>query len=140
MDEHQAADRKLSAPSDQTRTSQAFQAFRQAIEEGKTTEFLSLVSEEFSFRVPLPLEDWKEEQRGKQRFADLIRFEREVLQVHLTPLIELENDKFGMVVFRAEGTLYQMPYSNELAIVFEFENDQIRSFREYVGMPLKNYG
>jgi hypothetical protein len=45
-----------------------------------------------------------------------------------------------MVVFRAEGTLNQMPYSNELAIVFEFEQDQIRSFREYVGMPLKNYG
>lgn len=44
-----------------------------------------------------------------------------------------------MVVFRSEGLLYGRPFQNELSVVFEFEKDQVRSFREYVGMPLKNY-
>jgi ketosteroid isomerase-like protein len=140
MEKPQAAETKFSASSDQSRSSQAFQAFRLAIEEGKTADFLSMVSPDFSFRIPLPLDGWKVEQRGKQRFEDLIRFEREVLQVQLTPVFELENGNVGMVVFRAEGTLMDTPYSNELAILFEYENDHIRSFREYVGMPLKNYG
>jgi hypothetical protein len=61
MEKPQAAETKLSALSDQTRSSQAFQAFRQAIEEGKTADFLSLISNDFTFRVPLPLEDWKQE-------------------------------------------------------------------------------
>jgi ketosteroid isomerase-like protein len=69
----------------------------------------------------------------------LIRFERSVLQVQLTPLILLENEDNGMVVFRAEGSLNGWPYRNELAVVFEFEAERIRSFREYVSMPLKNY-
>lgn len=44
-----------------------------------------------------------------------------------------------MVAFRAEGALNGLPYRNELTVVFEFEGDRIRSFREYVGMSLKNY-
>ena len=42
-----------------------------------------------------------------------------------------------MVIFRSEGLLNGRPFRNELAIVFEFEAGRIRSFREYVGMPLK---
>ena len=51
----------------------------------------------------------------------------------------LENEDNGMVVFRAEGLLNGHSFSNELVIVFEFEEEFIRSFHEYVGMPLKNY-
>lgn len=69
----------------------------------------------------------------------MIAFERSLLQVQLTPLVELENERFGMVVFRAEGDLNGLPYLNELTVVFEFEAGRIRSFCEYVGMPLKNY-
>lgn len=67
----------------------------------------------------------------------MIAFERSLLQVQLTPLVELENERFGMVVFRAEGDLNGLPYLNELTVVFEFEAGRIRSFREYVGMPFK---
>lgn len=59
--------------------------------------------------------------------------------MQLTPLIELESEDNGVVVFRSEGLLNGRPFRNELAIVFEFEGERIRSFREYVGMPLKNY-
>ncbi|MBB6675405.1 nuclear transport factor 2 family protein [Cohnella nanjingensis] len=117
----------------------AFQAFRVAFEEGDTSDFLALATEDFQFSVPLPFEDWREKQAGKQRFRELVRFEREVLQVKLTPLIELADAHFGMVVFQAEGTLNSQPYRNELTVVFEFERDRIKSFREYVGMPLKKY-
>ncbi|WP_248926671.1 nuclear transport factor 2 family protein [Paenibacillus hamazuiensis] len=115
------------------RKNEAFLAFRRAIEEGEVADFLSLVSEDFYFTVPLPLAEWKGEQRGTRRFEELIRFEREHLAVRLTPVIELEDDRCGIVVFRAEGTLDGAPYGNELAILFEFEKDRIRSFREYVG-------
>jgi ketosteroid isomerase-like protein len=129
----------LATESIQSRTSQAFQAFQRAFEKGQVNEFLSLVTEDFHFFVPLPFEEWKEEQRGKQRLEELVRFERETLHLQLTPLIELEDRNHGIVVFRAEGTLNNAPYSNELTVVFEFENNQIRSFREFVGMPLMNY-
>ncbi len=116
-----------------------FDAFKKAFETGDTADFLNQVTEDFHFSVPLPLEGWNHEQQGKERFEELIRFERSVLQVQMTPLIELENESRGMVVFRAEGALNGLTYRNELAVVFEFEADRIRSFREYVGMPLKNY-
>lgn len=127
---------KGSVPS---RNHEVFEAFRRAFETGHTADFLNKVTEDFHFFVPLPLEGWNHEQQGKERFEELIRFERTVLQVQLTPLIELENESFGMVVFRAEGALNGLSYRNELTVVFEFEADRIRSFREYVGMPLKNY-
>ncbi|HZG17351.1 MAG TPA: nuclear transport factor 2 family protein [Candidatus Bathyarchaeia archaeon] len=118
---------------------EAFDAFRRAFETGHTVDFLSKVTDDFHFYVPLPLEGWNQKQQGRERFEELIRFERSVFQMHLTPLIELENGSHGMVVFRSEGLLNGRPHSNELSVVFEFEKDRIRSFREYVGMPLKNY-
>ncbi|MEC0256646.1 nuclear transport factor 2 family protein [Paenibacillus lautus] len=122
-----------------SRTSEAFDAFRQALETGHTEDFLKKVAEDFHFFVPLPLEGWNHEQKGKERFEELIRFERSVFKMQLTPLIVLENEDHGVVVFRSEGLLNGRPFRNELAIVFEFEAERIRSFREYVGMPLKNY-
>ncbi|MFE0555412.1 nuclear transport factor 2 family protein [Paenibacillus sp. NPDC058910] len=123
----------------QSRTCEVFDAFKQALETGDTTDFLTTVTEDFHFLVPLPLEGWNHEQQGKERFEELIRFERSVFQMQLTPLIELESEDNGVVVFRSEGLLNGRPFRNELAIVFEFEGERIRSFREYVGMPLKNY-
>lgn len=130
---------KKSVGSVTSRTSEGFNAFRQALETGHTEDFLKKVTEDFHFSVPLPLEGWDHEQEGKERFEDLIRFERSVFQMQLIPLIVLENEDNGMVVFRSEGSLNGRLFSNELAIVFEFEAERIRSFREYVGMPLKNY-
>jgi len=124
---------------DETLCSRAFQAFRAAFEEGDTEHFLALVNEDFHFSIPLPIDGWKEEQLGAQRFNELVRFERETLQVKLTSLIELHDIHFGIVIFQAEGTLSNQPYRNEIAIVFEFKNNRIRSFKEFVGMPLKKY-
>ncbi|XOK60636.1 nuclear transport factor 2 family protein [Paenibacillus elgii] len=123
----------------ETLCSRAFRAFRAAFEEGNTADFLALVNEEFHFSIPLPIDGWKEKQIGVHRFNELVRFEREMLQVKLTPLIELQDTHFGIVVFQAEGTLSNQPYRNELAIVFEFKHNQIMSFKEFVGMPLKKY-
>lgn len=114
-------------------SSKAFNAFCRAIEEGDTTDFGSLVSEDFHFFVPLAFTEWLGEQRGMKRFEELVRFEREVLIVQLTPVIQLEGDDHEIIVFRAEGILNNKAYSNELTIVFHFEDGRIRSFREYVG-------
>lgn len=58
--------------------------------------------------------------------------------MQLTPLVVLESENNGMVVFRAEGPLNGRSFSNELVVVFEFEAERVHSFRAYVGMPLKN--
>ncbi len=102
-------------------------------------DFLEKVTDDFHFFVPLPLEGWNQKQQGRERFEELIRFERSVFQMRLTPLIELENENYGLVVFRSEGMLNGKPFHNELSIVFAFVKDRIRSFHEYVGMPLQNY-
>lgn len=122
-----------------SRTYEAFDTFRRALETGHTTDFLSKVTEHFYFNVPLPIEGWNHTQQGTERFEELIRFERSKFQMQLTPLTVIENENNGMVVFRAEGPLDGVTFSNELTIVFEFEGERIRSFREYVGMPLKTY-
>lgn len=128
-----------SARAGTSRTQDVFDAFKHAFETGKTVNFLRKVTEDFRFRVPLPLEGWNEEQYGEERFEDLIRFERSVLQAYFTPILVLENEDNGIVVFRAEGMLSGKSYLNELTVVFAYEEDMIRSFREYVGTPLKNY-
>jgi len=118
---------------------EAFEAFKLAFETGNTVDFLDKVTDDFHFFVPLPLEGWNQKQTGRERFEELVRFERSLFQMRLTPLIELENESYGMVVFRSEGMLNGRPFRNELTIVFEFVKNRIHSFREYVGMPLKNY-
>lgn len=130
---------KQSKGSITSRTSEGFEAFKLALEKGSTEEFLKLVTEDFHFFVPLPLEGWDHEQQGKERFEDLIRFERSLFQMQLTPVIAIENEDNGMVLFRSEGVLNGRNFSNELVIVFTFEEERIRSFKEYVGMPLRNY-
>ncbi|GGD61230.1 nuclear transport factor 2 family protein [Paenibacillus nasutitermitis] len=130
---------KQSISSVTSRTSEGFDAFKQALETGHTEDFLNKVTEDFYFFVPLPLEGWNHRQQGKERFEELIRFERSVFQMQLTPLIVIENEDNGMVVFCAEGLLNGQHFRNELAIIFKFEAERISSFREYVGMPLKNY-
>lgn len=122
-----------------SRTREGFAAFKQALETGHTEDFLARVTEDFHFFVPLPLEGWNKEQQGKERFEDLVRFERSVFKMKLIPLTMLENEENGMVVFRSEGLLNGHSFHNELVIVFSFEAGRIRAFREYVGMPLKNY-
>jgi len=122
-----------------SRTSKAFDSFRQALETGQTVDFLKMVTEDFHFFVPLPLEKWNRKQKGKKRFEELVKFERSLFQMQLTPLVVLENENNGMVVFQASGLLNGRSFSNELVIVFEFVAERVRSFREYVGMPLKNY-
>ena len=116
-----------------------FDAFKQAFDDGYTVNFLEKVTEDFHFFVPLPLEDWNHKQQGKERFEALIKFERSLFQMQLTPLIVLEDENYGMVVFRSEGLLNGRNFHNELTVIFEYEGERIRSFREYVGMPLKNY-
>lgn len=116
------------------RSRQAFHAFRRAIEEGDTRAFEALVTPEFGFIVPIPFEEWQGEQKGTGRFRELVELERASMSAKLTPVICVEQEDTGIVIFQAEGIFNEMPYTNELVIVFRFEQERIRSFREYVGV------
>lgn len=116
------------------RSLQAFDAFRRAIEEGDTGAFEALVTSDFGFIVPIPFEEWQGEQRGTGRFRELVELERASMSAKLTPVICVEQEDTGIVIFQAEGIFNEMPYTNELVIVFRFEQERIRTFREYVGV------
>ncbi|MGG4049268.1 MULTISPECIES: nuclear transport factor 2 family protein [Paenibacillus] len=116
------------------RSLQAFNAFRRAIEEGDTGAFEALVTSDFGFIVPIPFEEWQGEQKGTERFRELVELERASMSAKLTPVICVEQEDTGIVIFQAEGIFNEMPYTNELVIVFRFEQERIRSFREYVGV------
>ncbi len=118
----------------QGRSLQAFDAFRLAIEEGDTEPFEALVTSDFGFIVPIPFEEWQGEQRGTGRFRELIELERASMSAKLTPVSCMEQEDAGIVIFKAEGVFNGRPYANELVIVFRYEQERIRSFREYVGV------
>ena len=133
--EQRLRDRSVMPVHQDSLATRAFAAFRSAIEDGDVVPFTRLAAAEFSFMVPLPFPDWKDEQHGTDRFAELVRLEREIvaLRVRLTPIASLENGDEAVVIFRPEGTLRAAAYSNELAIRFEFEGGRVRRFKEYLG-------
>ncbi|MDR9852283.1 hypothetical protein RJP21_01560 [Paenibacillus sp. VCA1] len=56
------------------------------------------------------------------------------MSAKLTPVTCVEQEDTGIVIFKAEGVFNGTMYENELVMVFRFEQERVRSFREYVGV------
>lgn len=113
----------------------AFDCFKNAIESGATDELIEMMSDDVRFLVPLPFEEWRGEQRGKNRLRELLRFEREVMELRIKfeQISIAANDNLAAVEFRVEGTNKGGAYKNHISIFFEIENEKISAFREYAG-------
>lgn len=112
-----------------------FDAFVKAVETGEANDLIELMTEDVRFFVSFPFEEWRGEQRGKNRIAELIRFQRDEMQVRI------KYEQVGITVsgstcaveFRVAGTNVGGEYHNHLAVFFDFENELVKAWREYTG-------
>lgn len=113
----------------------AFDGFVKAIETGETDDFFRLIGEDVRFLVPLPFNDWRGEQRGIARLRELIRFERDKMemQIKFTQTSISVSENITAVEFRVEGTNKGGAYKNHIAIFFEITNEKVTAIREYAG-------
>lgn len=113
----------------------AYDALQKAVEEGDTTDFLNLMDDDVTFFVSFPFEEWRGEQRGRERIAQLIKFQRDEMQVRIKyeQIGTTVNGNTCAVEFRVAGTNAGGDYRNHLAVFFDFENGKVKSWREYTG-------
>lgn len=113
----------------------AFDAFRLAIETGESEDFAQRCAEDIRFFVPIPIEQWRGEQRGRQRVRELAAFERDEMGVRVTLQLRAVLPGTGSVAveYTTDGVNKGGPYANHNAIVFDFADDLVTEFREYTG-------
>lgn len=113
----------------------AFDKFKNAIESDAIDEFVELISADVRFFVPLPFDEWRGEQRGRERLRELIHFERETmeLRVELVQTSITTTDNIAAVEFQVEGTNKGGAYRNHIALFFEITGEKVTAFREYAG-------
>lgn len=113
----------------------AFDAFKNAIELNDTNALIEIMSDDVTFFVPLPFQEWRGEQRGKNRLRELIKFERDTMRLRIkfeqTGIAATNN--LVAVEFSVAGENKGGAYQNHLAIFFEIENGKVKSWREYGG-------
>ena len=114
----------------------AFEAFVKAVTTGDSAPLMALMHPQVRFWVPLPFADWQGEQRGAARVAELVAFERDVMQM------SLRFEQVGLVAgshtagveFRVQGRHRGGDYHNHLSMFFEFDAaGLITAWREYTG-------
>ncbi|MBC7796410.1 MAG: nuclear transport factor 2 family protein [Pyrinomonadaceae bacterium] len=114
---------------------QAFAAFVKAVETGDAEDLLELMTDDVRFLVPIPFEEWRGEQIGRERVGELIRFERDTMQLRIkfeqTAIAATGN--LVAIEFRVAGENKGGAYQNHLAIFFEIEDGKVKSWREYGG-------
>lgn len=114
---------------------QAFAAFKKAVETGDSNDFVEMTAQDVRFTAPFPFDEWRGEQRGRERAGEMFKFERDEMQnrVILTQTSVMANENTAGVEFDVAGTNKGGEYKNHNAIFFDFENEQIKAFREYCG-------
>ena len=113
----------------------AFDEFKNAIEKGAFEDFIEMTLENVSFYAALPFEEWRGEQRGRERLRELLRFERDEmeLRVKFTQISMTAMNDLAAFGFSVEGSNKGGAFRNRLALFFVIENDKIAEFREYAG-------
>ena len=113
----------------------AYDALQKAVETGDASDFLNLMHDDVRFFVSFPFEEWRGEQRGKNRITELLRFQRDEMRVRIKyeQVGITANKNTCAVEFRVAGTNAGGEYRNHLAIFFDFENELVKTWREYTG-------
>lgn len=127
----------------------AFAAYKQSIETGQAQPFLDLLTDDVTFTIGSPGQ-WQGVRKGKARFAEVIRWRRDVLQLRgrvvmgvVDASANLANPRTELVTtnattasfqFRVQGTARDQIYDEPLAIFFDVQGDRISGFREYYGV------
>jgi ketosteroid isomerase-like protein len=111
-----------------------FAAFAHGLATGKWSDFLNLLSDDFTFWFPAgPFQGWN---RGKDQAAKFLSAASQVFAGGLTVEVVRITQGGNTVVFevKSQGQMLGHPYQNQAAIAFEVQGEQIIAYREYLGV------
>lgn len=114
---------------------QAFQHFTHGAASGDWEPFIDSVTEDCTFEITLPVEQWLGKQVGKNKVADFFHFERDELGLQLFITLDnvTSNENTVGFEFDVEGHVAGNYYKNRIALFFDVRGDKISGFREYAG-------
>lgn len=112
----------------------AFQDYATGLATGDWQPFLERLSEDFTFWFPAG--PFKGNNVGKERIAAFFASIPKIFPGGLTLTVQQVTSNATTVVFevQSEGTMGSEPYQNQAAIAFDIRDNQICSYREYLGV------
>lgn len=113
---------------------QAFQAFADGLAGRGWSAFLNQLSDDFSFWFPAgPFKGWNQ---GREKAQEFLNSASRVFPEGLVLEIQQITSNPTTVIFeiRSQGLMLGHPYENQAAIAFEIRNNQVCSYREYLGV------
>lgn len=119
-------------------TAQAgFEAFRHGLATGNWTEFLDLLTDDFSFWFPVG--QFQGLNVGKAKAAAFFQYVSQWFDQGLTLTVErvTYGDNYAIFEVKSEGQVAGHPYVNMAAIAFDIRGPQICGYREYLGVLYK---
>lgn len=114
---------------------QGFDRLQQGLVTGQWEPFLEMVMEDCTFSFPAG--SYKGVNQGKTTLAKFLNYASEcVFKKSLTLTLQRITYNETTVVFEvvSEGEMWDKPYQNQAAIVFDIQGDRICSYREYLGV------
>ncbi|MEA5619760.1 nuclear transport factor 2 family protein [Cronbergia sp. UHCC 0137] len=117
----------------------AFEYFQHGLATGEWTEFLEMLTDDFTFWFPMG--KFHGLNQGKERAKEFFQYVYESFPdgLNLTLDRQTSNETTVVFEFRDEGKLFGQPYKNRVAISLDVREDKICSYREYFGSDGKSY-
>lgn len=118
---------------------QAFEHFTHGLATGEWQAFLDMLTEDFTLWFPVG--KFHGLNVGKERAREFFEYVSESFQGGLTLTLDrfTSNDTTVVFEFRDEGSLFEQPYKNRLAVSWDIRGDKICAYREYFGSDGKSY-
>jgi ketosteroid isomerase-like protein len=134
----------MSSPGDDPRSTEAkgreaFEKFRRGLAAQGWTDFIDLLTDDFTFHFPQG--KWRGEHRGKEKAGEFFAYVTSVFPGGITVSSldrVLVSGDTAMFEFKDEGEMLlpgagPRPYRNRVAIAFDFRGEKVSGYREYFG-------
>ncbi|WP_460202150.1 nuclear transport factor 2 family protein [Scytonema sp. NUACC21] len=117
---------------------QAFEHFKHGLATGDWSQFLDMVTEDFSFWFPMG--KYHGFHTGKEKAREFFQYVSEAVKDGLAVTLDrvTSNETTVVFEFRDEGELFGETYKNRVAVSFDIRGDKICSYREYFGSDGKS--
>lgn len=112
----------------------AFNDFAQGLSTGQWQPFLDRLSDDFTFWFPAG--PFQGTHVGKDKIAAFFASIPNIFPGGLNLTVQQITSNATTVVFevQSEGTMGTEPYQNQAAIAFDIKDNQVCSYREYLGV------
>lgn len=113
---------------------EAFRDFSRGLTTGDWSDFLTWLSDDFTFWFPAG--PFKGHNEGRETAAAFFAAVSKVFPEGLSLTLERTLSEGNTVLFevRSQGLMLGHPYENQAAISFDVAGDKISAYREYLGV------